>query len=148
MKHSITIMSSMLEDIKIPVRSKLAALWTALMFCYVYGDYFGLYAPGKLKDMLEGNGPLGLTSQHSLVVVSILMVIPSLMAFLPVVLPAPLNRWLNIGLALFYAVVVALTMPGSWAFYMMFSSVEILLSLLIAWYAWQWPKAAPLPRND
>jgi hypothetical protein len=28
-------------------------------------------------------------------------------------------------LAVVYVVVVALTMPGSWAFYLMFSSVEI-----------------------
>lgn len=41
----------MLEDIKVPVRLKLWALWTALMFCYVYGDYSGLYPPGQLKGM-------------------------------------------------------------------------------------------------
>src|ERR1700719_875252 len=97
------------------------------MFCYVYGDYFGLYPPGQLKGMLEGNGPIGPTSQWSLVAVS---------------------RWLNIALAVVYTVVVALTMPGSWAFYLMFSSVEILLGLLIAWYAWRWPKAAQPPRDD
>jgi Family of unknown function (DUF6326) len=131
----------MLEDIKVPVRLKLSALWTALMFCYVYGDYFGLYPPGQLKGMLEGNGPLGPTSQGSLLAVSVLMVVPSLMTFLPVVLPPALNRWLNVSLALIYTVVVALTMLGSWAFYLMFSSVEILLSLLIAWYAWRWPNA-------
>jgi len=138
----------MLEDINIPVRLKLSALWTALMFCYVYGDYFGLYHPGQLKGMLEGGGPIGPASQGSLVVVSVVMVIPSLMTFLPVVLPPVLNRWLNIALGLIYTVIVALTLPGSWAFYVMFSSVEILLSLLIVWYAWSWPKAAPPPRDD
>jgi hypothetical protein len=136
----------MLEDIKVPVRLKLSALWTALMFCYVYGDYFGLYPPGQLKGMLEGNGPIGPTSQGSLVAVSLLMVIPSLMTFLPLVLPPVLNRWLNVTLALVYAVVVALTMPGAWIFYIAFSTVEIVLSLLIAWYAWRWPKAQ-IPPN-
>ena len=130
----------MFEDIKVPVRLKLSALWTALMFCYVYGDYFGLYPPGQLKGMLEGNGPIGPTSQGSLVAVSLLMVVPSLMTFLPLVLPTVLNRWLNVALALVYTVVVALTMPGAWFFYITFSTVEILLSLLIAWYAWRWPK--------
>jgi hypothetical protein len=133
----------MLENIKVPLRLKLSALWTSLMFCYVYGDYFGLYPPGQLKGMLEGNGPIGPTSQGSLVAVSLLMIIPSLMSFLPLTLAPVLNRWLNIALALIYAAVVALTMPGSWAFYLMFSSVEILLCMLIAWHAWRWPKVPP-----
>ena len=135
----------MLEDSKIPIRLKLSALWTALMFCYVYGDYFGLYLPGQLKSMLEGIGPIGPTNQVSLAAVSVLMLIPSLMTFLPLVLPASLNRWLNMVLALTYAVIVILTMPGSWFFYLILSVVEILLSLLIAWSAWHWPKRSLVP---
>jgi Family of unknown function (DUF6326) len=131
----------MLEDIKIPIRLKLSALWTALMFCYVYGDYFGLYPPGQLKGMLQGDGPVGPTSQASLLAVSVLMIVPCLMTFLPLVLPAAANRWINIILALAYALVVAATMPGAWLFYLLFCGVEILLSLLIAWYAWRWPRA-------
>ena len=130
----------MLEDVKVPVRLKLSALWAALMFCYVYGDYFGLYRPGQLQDMLQGGGPIGPTSQGTLVGVSILMAIPSLMVFLPIVLPPTFNRWTNIALALVYAVIVGLTMPGSWAFYLLFSAVEIGLSLLIVWHAWSWPR--------
>ena len=130
----------MLEDVKVPVRVKLSALWAALMFCYVYGDYFGLYRPGQLQGMLQGGGPIGPVSQGTLVAVSILMAIPSLMVFLPIVLPAGLNRWTNIVLALLYALIVGVTMPGSWAFYLFFSTVEIALSLLIAWYAWSWPR--------
>lgn len=132
----------MLEDIKVPVRLKLSALWAALMFCYVYGDYFGLYRPGQLQDMLRGGGPIGPSSQGTLVGVSILMAIPSLMVFLPIVLPPTFNRWANITLALIYAVIVGLTMPGSWAFYLFFSVVEIGLSLLIVWYAWSWPRVS------
>jgi hypothetical protein len=40
------------EDIKINVRFKLFALWSSVMFCYFYGDYFELYQPGKLQEML------------------------------------------------------------------------------------------------
>lgn len=32
-----------LEDQKVNVKTKLSALWASVMFCYVYGDYFGLY---------------------------------------------------------------------------------------------------------
>jgi hypothetical protein len=130
----------MLEDVKVPIRLKLSALWAALMFCYVYGDYFGLYHPGQLQRMLHGDGPIGPTSQGTLVAVSIVMAIPSLMVFLPVVLPPVFNRWTNIVLALLYAAIVVMTMPGSWAFYIFFSTVEIVLSLAIVWYAWKWPR--------
>ena len=130
----------MLEDAKVPVRSKFSALWAALMFCYVYGDYFGLYRPRQLQGMLQGDGPIGPTSQATLLAVSILMAIPSLMGFLPIVLPPTFNRWTNIVLALLYAVIVGLTLPGSWEFYLFFSALEIGLSLLIVWYAWSWPR--------
>jgi hypothetical protein len=130
----------MLEDVKVPVRVRLSALWAALMFCYVYGDYFGLYQPGKLQSMLRGEGPLGPTSQGTLLAVSFLMAIPALMVFLPIVLPPVLNRWSNIVLALLYAVIVGMTAPGSWSFYVFFSALEVTLSLLIAWSAWSWPR--------
>ena len=42
-----------LEDARIPVRIKLAALWTSAMSCYIYGDYFWLYQPGKLPASLN-----------------------------------------------------------------------------------------------
>lgn len=135
----------MLADIEVPVRVKLSALWVALMFCYVYGDYFGLYRPGQLEGMLKGEGPLGPTSQGTLVAVSILMAIPSLMIFAAVVLPPVMTRWVNILFGFLYAMVVALTMPGSWTFYRFFSAIEIALSALIVWYAWTWPKRDPAP---
>jgi hypothetical protein len=74
--------TSRLSDIRIHVRFKLSALWAALMFCYVYGDYFGLYVPGKLKGMLAGEGPVGPVSEASLVMTALLLALPGLMVFL------------------------------------------------------------------
>ena len=57
------------------------------MFCYIYGDYFGLYKPGALQGILKGEmGPLGPTTQGILLGTSVLMAIPSLMVFLSLVL--------------------------------------------------------------
>ncbi len=129
-----------LSDIKLHVRFKLSALWAALMFCYVYGDYFGLYVPGKLKGMLGGEGPLGPVSEGSLVAAALLLAVPGLMVFLSLVLPARFCRWLNIGLGVFYTVIMLLTMPGAWWFYITLGLVEVLLSLLIVAHAWRWPR--------
>ena len=38
-----------LEDIRIHVRLKLFALWSSLMFFYIYADYFQLWQPGHLQ---------------------------------------------------------------------------------------------------
>ncbi|QDA55916.1 DUF6326 family protein [Thermomonas aquatica] len=131
-----------LSDPPLPLRVKLSALWSSLTFCYLYGDYFGLYKPGKLQHMLDGAGPMGPASQGSLLFVALLLVVPGLMAFLSLALPARLARWLCIGLALFYAVFVALTMPGAWWFYLAYSGIEIALCGAVAWLAWRWPRAA------
>ena len=130
-----------LEDTKVPVRFKLAALWTSVMFCYVYADYFQLYKPGELQDMLNGEMALGAVTQGMLVGTAILMAVPSLMIFLSLVLPAVVSRWLNVGAGLFYAAIMLLILfNGAWAFYMLFATIEVILTLLAVWYAWSWPR--------
>lgn len=131
-----------LDDIKLHVKLKLSALWSAVMFCYIYGDYFGLYVPGKLEGMIAGNGPIGPVSQGTLVATAILLAVPGLMVFLSLVLRPALNRWVNIVLASFYIVIMLITMPGAWRFYMLFGVIEIALQILIVWYAWKWPNRA------
>lgn len=129
-----------LEDIKVPVRLKLSALWASLMFCYIYGDYFGLYQPGNLQDMLKGQmGPLGPTTQGVLLGTAALMAVPSLIVFLSLALPAALCRWFNLALGVVYAIIIVVSMPGAWAFYQCLGAIEAVLSLLIAWQAWRWP---------
>jgi hypothetical protein len=129
-----------LEDIKVPLRVKLAVLWASLMHCYIYGDYFGLYVPGKLQRMLDGIGPFGPTTQGMLLTTAALLAIPAVMVFLVVILKPAINRWMNIGLGIFYTLIMLMTMPGSWTFYIFLGIIEILLSIAIVWYAWKWPK--------
>jgi hypothetical protein len=132
--------SIVLDDLKVHVKLKLSALWAALMFCYIYGDYFGLYVPGQLKGMLAGNGPIGPVSQGTLVATSVLLAVPGIMVFLSLVLPPKVNRWLNLVLSAFYIVVMLMTMPGAWYFYILLGIIEIALGMLTIWYAWNWPK--------
>jgi hypothetical protein len=129
-----------LDDMKVHVKLKLSALWAAVMFCYIYGDYFGLYVPGQLSGMLAGHGPIGPTSQGTLVTTSLPLAVPGVMVFLSVVLPPVLSRWLNIFLGLFYMAAVIATMPGAWTFYILMSSVEVALQLLVVWHEWTWPR--------
>ena len=128
------------EDIKVHVRFKLFALWSAVMFFYIYGDYFELYQPGKLPDMISGRMALGAVSQGVLLGMAAVMVIPSLMPFLSLVLPTRANRWVNIVFGAVYSVIMILAIRGGWHFYILFGLIEITLTVLIVWYAWTWPK--------
>jgi MFS-type transporter involved in bile tolerance (Atg22 family) len=131
-----------LENFKVPVKIKLAALWCSVMFCYVYGDYFSLYVPNKVQDFI--NGRTLLDSPLKLFAASILMVIPALMIFLSVAMKPQLNRWLNILFGSIYTVIMLLIAISSiapwWSFYVFLAMVEMAFTTTIVVYAWRWPK--------
>ena len=133
--------ATVLDDVKIHVKLKLSALWASVMFCYVYGDYFELYKPGKLQEMLKGiMGPLGAVTQGMLFGTAVMMAIPSVMIFLSLALKPKLNRRLNIVLGTLYTLIMLSIIPGAWAFYLFLGVVEVVLTASIVWHAWKWPK--------
>ncbi|MFC1995198.1 DUF6326 family protein, partial [Chloroflexota bacterium] len=97
--------------------------------------------PGTLEKILAGKmGPFP-TTQGLLLATLILMMIPSLMIFLSLALKAKWNRWTNIIVGILKIVVLVAAVIGeSWAFYIFATIVEVVLLLLIIWYAWKWPK--------
>src|SRR5688572_19253077 len=130
-----------MEDIKISVKMKLSALWIAMMLLYIYADILSLFRPGQVEEMIEGfMGPFPVT-QASLITASILMAIPAVMVFLSLTLKPAANRWTNITLGVLYSLVNISNLIGeTWVYYIFFGIVEIVLTLLIVWYAWKWPK--------
>lgn len=130
-----------LEKYRAPAKLKLAALWTSLMFLYVYGDYFNMYSPGKLEKMAAGDvGPVNAADETAMLALSMMMVVPALMISFSLLLPAILSKWLNVLFGLAYAAILAMTLPGAPLFYLGYGAVEIPLSLLIAWTALAWPR--------
>lgn len=135
---------SQLTEFTVNTKIKLGFLWASVMFCYIYCDYFELYTPGKLQGMIEGGmGFLGTVSQGVLLGVSLMMLLPSLMVFLSVGLPARYSRVLNIAAGCLFTVMMALlTYMAGWYFYKMFAAVETILTMVIVWHAWRWPRDA------
>ncbi len=130
----------MLDDFKVHVKLKLSGLWCSVMFCYIYGDYFELYQPGKMQEMLSGRTALGPASQGALLGMATVMAIPSLMVCLSLILPATASRWLNLVFGALYTVIMVLAIQKSWHFYVFFGLIEIALTLTIVWHAWTWPR--------
>jgi hypothetical protein len=130
---------STLRDVKVPVRFKLSAIWTAVMLCYIYGDIFSLFKPGTVRDIAAGNtGFLG--TQGGLFASSLLMAVPSVMVALSILLAPNISRYANIALGILYTAVILATLPHTWAFYIFLGIVEAVLTISIAWIAWRWPR--------
>lgn len=130
-----------LEDIKLNVKLKLAALWASFMFLYIYVDYFHLYMTGALEDMLAGKVFAFEITQAFLLVVLATVTIPALMIFLSIALPAKINRCTNIILATVYIPYTLFNLVGEAWMHMVFGAiVEVILLVLIIWYAWKWPE--------
>lgn len=135
--------ASHLRSFRAPTQLKLSALWASLMFCYVYGDYFGLYVPGKLADVAAGRMGFGEVSPTALVLVAVMMAIPAVMVALSLLLPAVPARASNIILGVAYAAIMLLTMSGGAPpFYLVLGVIEVMLSAAIVFYAWSWPHDA------
>ena len=134
--------ASALEDVRVPTRYKLSAIWTSVMFCYIYADYFELYVPGKLQGMLAGQMvPLGPVTQGVLMGTATMLALPSLMILLSVALKATLNRWLNVLVGTIYtAIQIAVVARSVWGFYIALGILEAALTALIVWTAWTWPR--------
>jgi len=130
-----------LENIKVNVKLKLATLWTSLMFLIIYLDYFHLYMPSKIADILKGRVFVFDVTQGFLLAALALVTIPALMIFLSVALPAKVNRWANIIIAVVNIPFILFNLAGEAWVHMVFGAVvEVMLLCLIIRYAWKWPR--------
>lgn len=129
------------EDIKVNLKQKLAALWTAFMFLYIYVDYFALYMPGKVEDILKKKVFVFAISPGFLMTALVSVTIPALMIFLSIALPAKINRWTNIITATVYIPYSLFNLAGeAWPHMIFAAVVEVVLLCLIFRYAWKWPQ--------
>ena len=83
-----------MKDFEINIKIKLAGLWTAATFCYLYGDYFELYTPEKVDSLISGENVLN--SPMILFIASLIMVIPPLMIVASLFLKPKASKWLNV----------------------------------------------------
>lgn len=135
-------MKKQLEEFTVNIRIKLSGLWTTIMFCYIYGDYFELYVPKKVDSLLSGQN--NLDSPLKLFIATIVLTMPALMIFLSLVLKPRLTKWLSIGVALFlslFTLLVGIASVSEWrTFYVFLSLLETVLTFTVVVMAWNWKK--------
>ena len=111
------------------------------MFFIIYLDYFHLYMPGSIEDILAGKMFVFDITQVALLAGLATVTTPALMILLSVALSAKVNRWTNIIVAAVNIPLILFNLAGEAWMHMVFgAAVEVILLLLIIRYAWQWPR--------
>ncbi len=132
----------MLDNPEINIKIKLAALWTSVVFCYLYGDYFELYTPNKVDSLITGTNVLD--SPTKLLIASVTLAIPSIMVALSVLLNPKVNRFLNLLFGIVFTLMMILIGVNSltpwYGFYVFLAFLESIITFTIVWFAWNWPK--------
>jgi len=136
---------SVLEDREVNTKAKLALLWVALMFFYIYNDVFSFFQPGHIAELVEGRlGGVQFT-QTVLFGAAVLMAFPSFMVLLSLTLRARANRLVNIIVGVLHILVLVGTQfvgeGEAWFYWRLYELLEAVFLALIIWTAWKWPKS-------
>jgi len=127
------------------VKVKLALLWVALMFLYVYNDIFSLFQPGHVAQLVNGQLEGIQFTQSLLFGAAVLMAFPGFMVLMSLTLKARANRLVNIIVGIFHVLVLISTQFAgegeTWYYWRFYEILEALFLGLIIWTAWKWPAA-------
>ena len=132
------------DDSRVNVKIVLSGLWGSLLFVFAYVDIFGFWRADVIKGALNGvvPGAGAAIDQRFLILTTLYILLPSLMISFSLMTPTKFNRPVNIVVSVLYAVsVVASSVGETWAYYVVGSSVEVVLLLAVAGVAWFWPTA-------
>lgn len=118
-------------------RMVLSTLWIFVMFNYLYADILMLIVHPAIYQKAAAH-----MSSAIVLTFAALMEIPILMILLSRVLSYRSNRWANIIAGVESTAFAALTLsPKMPSYYLLFSSIEIVCTVFIVWYAWTWRNA-------
>ncbi|WP_421738837.1 DUF6326 family protein [Caulobacter sp.] len=120
---------------------KMASIWASFMFLYIYVDYFHLYMPGSLDEILNGRVFAFEISQSFLIISFASVALPAIMIFLSVSMPAGLNRGVNLLVATLYIPYSLFNLVGeAWIHMYLGAAIEVALLILVIRTAWTWPR--------
>jgi hypothetical protein len=126
--------------IEMDTRIILAASWIALMLTYLLGDVLRIFAGEYVAGQISGQA----ATQGMWMLAAVIMLVPILMLLLALMLPYPLNRWVNIVAAVGLFIFNLIALPGYPGMYDKFLIVVGLgINVLTVIYAWNWMVPAP-----
>jgi hypothetical protein len=114
------------------IKSKLAWLWTFVLFNMAYADILSLMdATSEIRKRLDGGVVM---SSNELLMGAVLMETAIVMILLSRYLPWKICKWVNIAAATLN--IFAVVTGGHGNYYMFFAAIEVLAMLYIVWISW------------
>jgi hypothetical protein len=113
----------------------LSALWIAVMLTYLLGDVLRIFSGDFEAGKIEGMK----VTQAMWLGIAVLMLIPIVMVVLSLILPQPVNRWVNIIAASCFFLFNLVSLPTYEGHYDKFLlAVSMIFNVVTVWYAWNW----------
>ena len=120
-----------MEDVKII----LSTLWVATMLTYLLGDVMRIFAGDFAAGEMEGVQ----VTQVLWLGIAALFVIPIVMVYLSLTLNNPVNRWVNIIVAIIFFGINLVGIPRySGTNDKLLIIVSLGFNVLTVWNAWKW----------
>lgn len=118
----------------------LSTLWVFVTLNYLYCDLIGLMDSSLLNQYLAGNVDGLIIDEIFLLYAGILMEIPIAMVLLSKILNKKANCWVNIfaGSIKTLVMVATLFVGSTTHYYWFFATIEIVVTIFIVGYAFQW----------
>ncbi|MCU0498226.1 MAG: hypothetical protein MUF87_12810 [Anaerolineae bacterium] len=116
------------------VRILLSGSWITVMLIYLVGDVLRIYS-GDWGRMSQGEQP----NPNKWLFAALFMLVPILMVFLSLVIPQPINRWMNIILATVFFLFVLVDIRSYPSHYDRFLlAVSLIFNGVTFYLAWNW----------
>jgi hypothetical protein len=129
-----------MEDVKI----KLVALWIFLAVGTLAAPFvFAIWMPGVIEQMMAGEVYGEVLSEGLVAISAFFLLIPMIMALLPLYLKDSANRWANIIIGMvfvFFGILGVIDSMGSIPALIIMEFPKLVVAALIVWHAWKWPK--------
>ncbi len=119
-----------MEDVKIII----AFIWVATMLVYLLGDVMRIFAGDFTPGEVDGK-PAPKSTWFG---AAAIMLIPILMVVLTVILENPINKWLNIIVAIIFFVFNLVGLKGYKAYDKFLLIISFVFNFLVVLYAWIW----------
>jgi len=116
------------------IKVKLSTLWIVVMLNLIFADILSIMIELVNKNTLD---IIGGNATTTMAIAAIITNIPILMIYFSRVLPYKVNRILNI-VAAFITIIYIIGGASLLPHYLIISSIEILLLLIIIWNSWKW----------
>ena len=147
-EKALSTAATAFEPAKVNVRIKISALWTAMLFVFIYVDHYSLFRPDTRADLEAGQVGGFTVDQVFLLFTTAYVLLPILMVVGTLILRPAISRIANIAVSILYALTIVPLAVGEWYYYVLGSALEVAFLAAIAFYFWSWPKVPAVGPAD